>query len=717
MNNDYTQSVPVYPYHTGFLELLEKVSIPAALGDDRPGSNVAPKNGAHKNKIVVYEANGHTYIYDSNGIPVPMSAGVGRGGVFKTTAVLPQAVGADTVIDIASINAPIAEIVIGQTIVWDEKGTIAIVTGFKGEEVTVSTMNSMPGERAGTIIGTVDYYSEIPLTRDAVKELGFQDPIVGDTVVVRTDETHEDQLTKYMIFDIDGRGNITWKFDHILNDGDYQLKSEGAWSSKILTAGSGDGEFGEPIDPMTFVHDVEINNKIVEKDENGVVKFTSVSGIKVGDEEIALDEDGIVTLPKFVKSVSVGEEDIPQDESGNIALPKFVKSVSVDGEPIEQDEAGNVDITMPSADAHYIIRMNYDNIEAIPETEIFLAESSVAEVIKNTEIITLQDFFASVQPNKDIIVIHGTKDQTATNECTAHFVNSDGTDMTFYVISDTKGGGGGEGGSSVLTEPITVSNPIGRYTQGKRIDVGTPLEDILRNILEKVSYPTLTNPSVSLSYKGPVLKEIGEVVSGQTATLTFDRGKINPAYGTSGFRAGEANKYTFFNNNVENVTTTTTYQIPDMSADTTLQAKVDYDAGEQPKDSDNKNYNTPLAAGSVSSSKVTVEFVYAVWSNAVANDTIAKMPLYNKSTQYVTLDFANAVPEHPETVDIPSTWTVSAVEVYDTVSKSWQATTDFDTTTTQHDDAAGRPVDYTRYFDKRGFTQGARQVRLKVKVN
>lgn len=278
-------------------------------------------------------------------------------------------------------------------------------------------------------------------------------------------------------------------------------------------------------------------------------------------------------------------------------------------------------------------------------------------------------------------------------------------------------GGGGGGGSSVLTEKITVSNPLGRYTQGKVIPAGTSLEEILRNILEKTSYPTLTNPSVTIAYNGPVLKEIGEVISGQTATLTFDRGKINPAYGTSGFRSGAATKYAFFNNGTENVTTTTTYNIPNMTKDTTLQAKVSYSAGEQPKDSDKKNYNSPLPAGTVSSSTVKIEFVYAVWSNAAVNDTIAKMPLYNKSTQYVTLDFVNAVVAHPETVDIPKTWTVSAVEVYDPVSKSWQATTDFDTTTAQHNDAAGNAVDYVRYYDKRGFNQGARSVRLKVKVN
>ena len=48
---------------------IEKVFIPAALGDDKEVSPVAPKNGAYCNAIVVYEANNHVYIYSSEGVP------------------------------------------------------------------------------------------------------------------------------------------------------------------------------------------------------------------------------------------------------------------------------------------------------------------------------------------------------------------------------------------------------------------------------------------------------------------------------------------------------------------------------------------------------------------------------------------------------------------------------------------------------------------------
>lgn len=47
---------------------FEKYVIPAAMGDDSEGSEVAPCNGAYKNALVEYEANGALYIYSSEGI-------------------------------------------------------------------------------------------------------------------------------------------------------------------------------------------------------------------------------------------------------------------------------------------------------------------------------------------------------------------------------------------------------------------------------------------------------------------------------------------------------------------------------------------------------------------------------------------------------------------------------------------------------------------------
>lgn len=60
---------------------LEFISLPAALGDDSPESQVAPKNGQYHNAIVVYGANNHIYLYSQEGVPVRISGeGGGTGG-------------------------------------------------------------------------------------------------------------------------------------------------------------------------------------------------------------------------------------------------------------------------------------------------------------------------------------------------------------------------------------------------------------------------------------------------------------------------------------------------------------------------------------------------------------------------------------------------------------------------------------------------------------
>ena len=48
--------------------MFRKITIPAVLGDDSEGSEVAPCNGAYRNALVEYEANGALYIYSSDGI-------------------------------------------------------------------------------------------------------------------------------------------------------------------------------------------------------------------------------------------------------------------------------------------------------------------------------------------------------------------------------------------------------------------------------------------------------------------------------------------------------------------------------------------------------------------------------------------------------------------------------------------------------------------------
>ena len=59
---------------------FRKIIIPAVMGDDSEDSPSAPENGAYRNALVEYEANGAMYIYASDGIWTKLSLSAGEYG-------------------------------------------------------------------------------------------------------------------------------------------------------------------------------------------------------------------------------------------------------------------------------------------------------------------------------------------------------------------------------------------------------------------------------------------------------------------------------------------------------------------------------------------------------------------------------------------------------------------------------------------------------------
>ena len=272
-------------------------------------------------------------------------------------------------------------------------------------------------------------------------------------------------------------------------------------------------------------------------------------------------------------------------------------------------------------------------------------------------------------------------------------------------ISDPSGGGSAE-----LTDDLTTAVTVGGIESGTTYEEGTPLEDILRDMLDPVMYPTLTNPSVSLAGSGSKLLETGATLA-VTLTATFNRGSINPAYGTSGYRSGAVTGYSL-NSGASQQGNTWSETVS--SANKTFKCTASYAAGEQPKDSKGNNYSSPLAAGSVESGNVTYDFVDAMWANTAAIGTIAKLSLVAKSAKQRDMQFPAQTVANPEVFDIPASWTVTAVQVKNDLSGQYEDASDqFTVTDTTHNDAAGNSVNYKRYTFNKGFDTGARTVRVK----
>lgn len=196
------------------------------------------------------------------------------------------------------------------------------------------------------------------------------------------------------------------------------------------------------------------------------------------------------------------------------------------------------------------------------------------------------------------------------------------------------------GGSGELSSDLVVSNPLGRYQMGDTIPEGTTFETIFRKLLTNVYYPTLTNPSASLTYTMPQYAEVGTTISARSATLALNRGSINPQYtAESPYRSGDATNYALATAGADteysdSSTSSGSFNVNALTRSTkgtiVLTGTISYAAGVQPKDSDGQDYDSPLPAGSVSATK-TIQFIQAFFYGNSASATVSTLAGLSKS--------------------------------------------------------------------------------------
>lgn len=266
------------------------------------------------------------------------------------------------------------------------------------------------------------------------------------------------------------------------------------------------------------------------------------------------------------------------------------------------------------------------------------------------------------------------------------------------------------GGTSELTTNLDATVSVGGVISGKHYNTGTSLEDILRDILSPIVYPTLNDPSASLSATGNRVLEKGSTFNA-TLTTNFNRGSINPAYGTSGYRTGAATSYAL---NGSSGQTGNVFEVVVSESNYSYYVTVNYAAGDQPKDSAGNNYSTPYAAGSINTNTITYEFVDALWANTASANEIAKLALVSKTDKQKVFNFPMCAAATPEIFDIPTGWTISAIEAKNELTGEYEdCSSEFTVSSTTHNSASGTTTNYTRYTNNLGYDMGARDIRIK----
>lgn len=204
----------------------------------------------------------------------------------------------------------------------------------------------------------------------------------------------------------------------------------------------------------------------------------------------------------------------------------------------------------------------------------------------------------------------------------------DNTGTYIWVAKNVQDGSTG-GGS--LGKAITAAIDVGGIDAGDSFTVGTSYDDMWDALLNPTLYPTFTAPSASLSYSADTYYAVGSTISAKTATLTYNAGAITLNGVKQNDRGGAATNYAIATTGADTEYSDTnassgSFSVPALTRATKgtikITGTVSYAQGAQPLDSKGNNYDNPLAAGTVTSTK-TINFVQPYYYGKSATNTIS----------------------------------------------------------------------------------------------
>ena len=188
-------------------------------------------------------------------------------------------------------------------------------------------------------------------------------------------------------------------------------------------------------------------------------------------------------------------------------------------------------------------------------------------------------------------------------------------------------------GSGGLTKAITAAVDVGGISKNDSFAKDTAFTDMWDALLNPTLYPTFTAPLASLSYSldNSGYYKVGATVSAKTATLSYNAGAITLDGVKQNDRGGAATKYTVTTTGAateysDSSTSSGSFNVSALTRATkgtiTITGTVNYAQGPQPKDSKNGDYDSPLAAGTVTATK-TLNFIQPYYYGASNTSTIS----------------------------------------------------------------------------------------------
>ena len=272
-----------------------------------------------------------------------------------------------------------------------------------------------------------------------------------------------------------------------------------------------------------------------------------------------------------------------------------------------------------------------------------------------------------------------------------------------YVDNSTKeitlSTASGEYESNIEDKSLAMPNAVGGIAKGTKLEAleGKSYNAIFDDLLFPTVNPTFTVPSASISFKSyAATQEVGATApTASNFTTGYNAGAINLNGVKQANRGGAhntADSFIYYGSSADNKTLPTVVTEGSVS----YKYRAAYAEGPQPKDNKGNDYSSPLAAGTVDSSAVTVYGVYPYYTNSANNEAFAKLTLTNNTTLSAIKFVAEGPNKHA--FKLPAKYTLTKTELLNTLSGKYEnfATSNW-TVTTETISVQGNDVSYNVY--------------------
>lgn len=246
-------------------------------------------------------------------------------------------------------------------------------------------------------------------------------------------------------------------------------------------------------------------------------------------------------------------------------------------------------------------------------------------------------------------VLTWTNDGDLQNPQSANIKGADGKSAFQSAVSGGYTGTEEQFNAKLAADAETITSNEGTAITVGYITAGTDLSgktavEVINEMLYRELYPSLNAPTSTFTTTSNSLQKIGSSINISFQT-TFNRGSINPAYGTNGYRSGLPSKYEYTGTGLTDVTgdsanTLSVSKIVSgytvLSGNNVWTSKVYYNEGERPLSSRGNEYSElALPAGSLSTQTITIVGVYPVIATSVDTNTLTEQSLLSYGTDII----------------------------------------------------------------------------------